>query len=127
MIKFKSLFSFSRTEIQNLFPVAKHKANINGFKLLQIAPQDIILSETISSEKPIATTKNITPEHGKILIITSRKTGKAHDRNLIRRRIKEIFYKHQLYQKPVISILIVYNSALKLTYEQITDFLTQNI
>jgi len=107
MIKFKLLFSFAKSEIPNLIAISKLKTKQSGFKLLQVDTKEL--------------------EYGKILIVTSRKTGKAHDRNLIRRRIKEAFHTQKLYEKPVISILFVYKSALALSYAQIKDFLFKNI
>jgi ribonuclease P protein component len=72
-------------------------------------------------------TKQDNLDFGKILIIIPAKTGKAHDRNLIKRRIKAIFYEQKLYEKPIISIIFAYKPALNLTFEQLKDFLTKNI
>lgn len=110
MIKFKNLFQFNQKEIDQAFKTAKIVNKIDGLKLLQ---SELIYEQT--DEK-----------YGKILIVTSAKSGKAHDRNLIRRRIKDIFYKENLYQKHVISILLVYKAAMKLDFDQLKEFLVSS-
>ncbi|MCF7799960.1 ribonuclease P protein component [Candidatus Babeliales bacterium] len=104
---FKKLFSFSKKEIDSAFKDAKIKKQDLGLKLLQAKQENL--------------------DFGKLLIIIPARTGKAHDRNLIKRRIKAIFYEHKLYQKPIISIIFVYKPALNLTFEQLKDFLVQNV
>ena len=107
MPRFKSLFSFSQNEIDLAFKNANTIKNAQGLKFLQ------------TDEKNI--------EHGKILIITPRKLGKAHDRNKIRRQIKAIFFEEKLYEKPVISILLLYKEALDLTYEELKIFMLKSL
>ena len=102
----KDLFSFSREEIKKAFKKAKLKTKKLGFKLLQAS-----------------TDKN----HGKILVITPRRSGPAYKRNLIRRRVKEIFYREKLYKDCVISILIVEKKAMELNFEEIKKFLVDNL
>ncbi len=106
MIKFKELFSFSEKEIKTSFQHATLNAKIYGIKLLK-APSS--------------------SDFGKILIVIPGKSGKAHDRNKFKRQIKAIFYEEQLYKKPINSIILVYKSALKLTFEQIKQFLVENL
>jgi len=106
-MKYKDLFSFSKKEVNNAFNKSKAIAQINGLKLLF---------------NPISNFK-----YGKLLIITSRKTGKAHLRNKIRRQIKEIFYKNQLFNKQGTYIILIYSQALELTFNQLKEFLTINI
>ena len=110
MSLFKSLFSFSQQEIDFSFQNAKPICSINGLKLLRCTLQ--------MPQEALA--------YGKLLIITPRKAGKAHDRNNIRRQLKAIFYTNNLYKKPVRSIILVYKNAMQLTFEQLTTFLTEN-
>ena len=112
MIKFKNLFSFKRKEIKNLFKVANLKSQTNGLKLLKASINSI--------NYPLQ-------DHGKILIVTPGKSGKAVERNLIRRRVKEIFYKEKLYKIESNFVLLVYKEAIKLTYDQIKTFLLDSI
>lgn len=107
MIKFKNLFQFSRKEIKDCFDNAKFKAKIDGLKIIQ-SKQDNL-------------------ESGKILIITPRKSGKASKRNLIRRRIKSIYYEEKLYKKNIVSIIFVYKQAIDLSFDQLKTFLIKNI
>lgn len=108
MIKFKNLFSFSKSETESAFKNTALHDQITGFKLLQTPP-------TTSSK------------FGKLLIIISKRSGKAHERNLLRRQIKSIFYEEKLFKKPITSILIVYKQATKLTFDEIKKFLTKNL
>jgi|SaaInlStandDraft_4_1057021.scaffolds.fasta_scaffold124282_1 ribonuclease P protein component len=108
MIKFKDLFSFKRNEIQAFLKEAKLCKQIKGLKLLQ-APFSLPDSEQ---------------NHGKLLVVTPRRSGKAHKRNQLRRRIKAVFYEEKLYQKHVASILFVYKEAMELDFNQIKEFLT---
>ena len=107
MSLFKSLFSFSKKEIDHAFKDARVIKGIPGLKLLQTP------------------TRNI--EHGKLLIITPRKLGKAHDRNKIRRRIKAIFFESKLYEKPVVSIILVYKETISTTFKDLKSFLVEAI
>lgn len=104
MPKFKNLFSFSQSEINIAFKSAKPLKMVYGLKLLQ-AP---MLQKQ---------------EHGKLLIITPRATGKAHLRNFIRRQLKAIFYEHKLYAFKSTFILLVYKPAIELNFNQLTSSL----
>ncbi len=104
MIKFAKLFSFSKKEVDGAFDLVKIAKRGPGLKILQSDTQEEL-------------------SYGKLLIVVPRKSGKAHKRNLFRRRIKSIFYTQKLYQKPVISILFGYEQALSLTFDELKDFL----
>ena len=112
MIKFKNLFSFKRKEIKNLFEIANLKSRINGLKLLKASIDSV--------SYPLQ-------NYGKILIITPRKSGKAVERNLLRRRVKEIFYKEKLYKIESNFVLLVYKETIKLSYNQIKIFMLNSI
>ena len=105
MIKFRKLFSFSKKEIQSSSKDAKLKDKILGLKLLQAPCQQ---------------------DHGKILVIIPKATGKAHERNKLKRQIKAIFYEEKLFQNPISSILIVYKEAKSLSFDEIKAFLIKN-
>jgi len=106
VIKFKNLFSFKKSEIKEAFEGAQFKAKGPGLKLLQ-------------SKSSL--------EHGKILIIIPKRAGKASKRNKFRRQVKSIFFHEKLYEKPIISILLVYEDAMELTFEQTKTFLKDNL
>jgi ribonuclease P protein component len=108
MVKFRQLFSFQQKEIDAAFKNSKPKGSIAGLKLLISQP----------SSKP---------QHGKLLIITPKASGKANQRNLLRRRIKSIYYEEKLYTKPIIAILLVYKEAPKLSFEELKNFLSKNL
>ena len=104
MTKLHKMFSFQKKEIDAAFVKARLAGRCNGLKLLQAATP-------------------VEPGNGKLLIIVPGKTGKAHDRNLVRRRLKSIFYEEALHNKPFHSIVLVYKPALDLSFDQLKDFL----
>ncbi|MBD3231240.1 hypothetical protein GF322_01115 [Candidatus Dependentiae bacterium] len=111
MIKNKKFFSFNKKEIQEYFKVAKLKCRNSGLKLLQAPIKNKLQKENL----------------GKLLIIIPGKSGNAVQRNKIKRQIKVVFFKEELYKKPIISILFVYKPAIKLTFHQIKEFLIKCI
>lgn len=62
-------------------------------------------------------------EHGKLLIITPRASGKAHERNRIRRRIKNIFFQENCYKVPHTWILIVGPKAKSISFDGLKKFM----
>lgn len=62
--------------------------------------------------------------HGKLLIVTPRKTGSAPKRNLLRRRLKAIYYQEKLYTIAAIGIIILYDHATTLSFDELKTFLT---
>lgn len=108
-MKFTNLFRFEKKEIDQTFQNSSLIGKISAFKLLKA---------------PIA--KN-NQEFGKLLIIASRKVGKAHKRNKVRRRLKSIFYQEQLYIHKNNYIILAYKPATELKFEQIKNFLIKSI
>jgi ribonuclease P protein component len=107
LVKFKNLFSFSKTEVEKSFSHASFVIKQHGLKLLRVS----------NSDQP----------HGKLLAVISKKYGKAHERNLMRRRIKNIFYNQKLFEIKATWILIVYENSKQLEYSQLQDVLTKSI
>lgn len=62
-------------------------------------------------------------DFGRVLIITSRKVGNAPERNVLRRRIKSIFYEEKLFDRSCDCAVIVYRKAVFLSFEQLKDLL----
>lgn len=54
--------------------------------------------------------------HAKILLVVSRKTGNAPQRNLLKRRIKSIFYEEQLFEKEFDWIVVSRKEACDLSF-----------
>ena len=104
--RFKLLFSFAKKEIDWAFKRVRMIARTRGLKLLQVP-------KVFSAEN----------KFGKILIIIPRRAGKAHKRNLIKRRVKSIFYEEKLFENIATSILLVREDAAKMSFEQLKEFL----
>jgi ribonuclease P protein component len=62
-------------------------------------------------------------ELGRVLIIASRKVGNAPERNLIRRRIKSIFYEEKLFMHDFDCVVIVYKKMVSLSFDQLKNLL----
>lgn len=60
---------------------------------------------------------------GRILVITSRKVGNATERNLIRRRIKSIFYQEKLYEQKVDYICFIKPGGCLLTFDELKSII----
>ena len=101
------LFTFTKSEAKDALKASKLRKSIPGLKLLQ-APDPSLL-------------------HGKLLVVIPRAFGKAHDRNLLRRRLRSIYFEEKLYVRPIITIAICYKEAQKLTFAELKTFLIENI
>lgn len=113
---FRQLFLFNKKQVDQAFAVAKAKKKIPGLTLLQAsfpaAPAEQVVGQHV---------------HGKLLVIIPRKAGKAHKRNLFRRRAKAIFYQHKLYQQPCTWIMLVYQQAIDYSHEQLEAFMLKQM
>jgi|LakMenE18May11ns_1017448.scaffolds.fasta_scaffold8526484_2 ribonuclease P protein component len=103
---FRDLFSFSPAEVKEAFAVAVALGYGQGVKLIK-AP----------SRHP----------YSKLLVITPRASGRAHDRNLLRRRAKAIFYEHASHQNPATFILLTNKKATTASFQILKTFLLKHI
>lgn len=60
-----------------------------------------------------------TKDIARLLVITPRAIGTAPVRNKIRRRLKAIFYEHQLFQGSLDCVIIVRKELLSLSFDEI--------
>ena len=104
---FRSLFNFASNEVKAAFAVAQPTGFMRGLKLIKA---------------PAAEGQT----HGKLLVITARASGKAHQRNLLRRRAKAIFYEEKLYQEPAIWILLTNKRAIGISFDTVKAFLLKS-
>lgn len=58
-------------------------------------------------------------EYGRILVVTSRKVGSAPERNLVRRRLKALFYEEQWYTLPYDFAFIIRTPAVSYSFEKL--------
>ncbi|MEX0940557.1 MAG: ribonuclease P protein component [Candidatus Babeliales bacterium] len=93
---------FSKPEIQQLFKQARTCLNEQGLEV-RLAPQK--------------------KEYGRILVVISRKAGNAVKRNLIRRRLKHIFYQESLFNHGLDCIVLARKEAMNLSFEQLKKLL----
>ena len=98
-----SISHFSRKEIVSLFSTARRIGRLPGLDIKR-APR--------------------TSSIGRILIVISGKSGIAAHRNLIRRRIKALFYEEKLYLSPFDSIIFVKKEAMGHSYADLKGYLS---
>src|SRR5947208_1957156 len=61
--------------------------------------------------------------YGRMLIVIPRKVGNAPQRNLIRRRLKSIFYEEKLYEKPYDWLLFIKPLATTIDFQTLKQYL----
>ncbi len=62
-------------------------------------------------------------DFGRVLIVVSRAVGNAPERNLIRRRVKSIFYEEKLFEHNFDCVVIAHKKMTTLSFEQIKKML----
>ena len=102
----KSLSSFKKSEIQTLFKTARTKISFPGITI-KVAPKQ--------------------GEIGRILIVTPKKMGNAPQRNLMRRRLKSIFYEQKLYECPFDLLVFVTHPALALPFITLQELVVKAV
>ncbi len=115
----RDLFHFSKFEAKDALKASKLIKSIPGLKLLASALPD----------RPECAPEGVYRRvlHGKLLLVIPRAFGKAHERNLLRRRLRSIYYEEKLYLRPIISMIICYKQAQTLSFEQLRTFLIENL
>jgi ribonuclease P protein component len=99
----RKISKFTKREIDYLFCHARRIAR-NQFCIILVAPRQ-------------------KEEFGRVLIIASRKVGNAPERNLIRRRIKSIFYEEKLFLLNFDCVVIAYKNMVSLPFDQLKSLL----
>lgn len=69
----------------------------------------------------------IAHESGHLIVITPRAVGNAPERNLIRRRIKAIFYENQLYTKDRVWLFFIKKEALSLKFSELSALVLDTV
>src|SRR3990167_11050405 len=95
-------FQFQKREVKEFFKKAKFKKKIKGL--------EILLASSFL-------------DYGRFLAITPRKAGNAPQRNLIRRRLKHIFFEDKLYEQPFDCVVIVSKEAINLSFQELKKIL----
>ena len=98
----KLLSLFTKKEVELFFDTSKVKARTPGLRVLMATAQK---------------------EFGRILIITSRRSGNSVERHLIRRRLKAIFLTERLYAKGFDCAIIVRSEGIKTPFEDLKKLL----
>lgn len=62
-------------------------------------------------------------DFGRVLIVLPRQVGNAPERNLIRRRIKSVFYEEKLFTHDFDCVIIVYKKMVSLPFDQLKTLL----
>jgi len=94
---------FTKREIDYLFQHARRIVR-NQFCTILVAPRQ-------------------KSDFGRVLIVVSRQVGNAPERNLIRRRIKSIFYEEKLFAFDLDCVVIVYKKMVTLPFDQLKTLL----
>ena len=98
----RKISKFTKCEIEYLFQHARRIVRHSACTIL-IAPRQ--------------------KEFGRVLIVASRKVGNAPERNVVRRRIKSIFYEEKLFNLSFDCVVIVYKKAVVFPFEQLKGLL----
>lgn len=104
MSLFKLISSFNKNEIRVLFKTARTVVTQDGL-IIKIIPK-----------------KN---ELGRILIVIPQRYGNAPQRNLLRRRLKSIFFEEKLYQKSYDCIIFASKEAAAIPFSHLKELLIQ--
>ena len=105
-------FSFSQSNARIFLKNARTVSRFPGLKLISGKPVAAETPTTIAEEAKT-----------KLLIVIPRRVGNACTRNLIRRRIKSVYYQLELEKLGNIwYALFVYPEAAKLSFEDFLDF-----
>jgi ribonuclease P protein component len=64
---------------------------------------------------------------GRIMIITPKKSGSAPQRNLVRRRLKALFYEEKLFEKLIDIIVYCKQESTTLSYLQLRDIIINGL
>jgi ribonuclease P protein component len=94
----RSITSFTKNEIHSLFNRAHSFLKKEGLDI-RLAPKN--------------------QDNAKILLVVSRKTGNSPQRNLLKRRIKAIFYEDQFFKREFDWIIVTRAQACALSFSQI--------
>lgn len=94
----KRLSKFTKREIDHLFKHARRVFRSPACTIL-LAPRQ--------------------GEFGRVLIVASRKVGNAPERNLIRRRIKAIFYEEKLYDRSFDCVIIAQKKLTDFSFDEL--------
>ncbi len=102
----RSVSSFTRSEIADLFKRARVALRYTGIRFLKA--------------------KSILPQ-GRLLIVTPRACGNAPERNLIRRRVKDIFRTQNLGAFGFDIVMIVSKDGIATPFETLKTLLAQAV
>jgi len=98
--------SFNKNEVRQLFKKAKLVFRHPGLVVL-CAPAN--------------------KEFGRVLAVASKRIGKAHKRNLIKRRLKSIFYEEKLFKNQQDCIIIIKKEGIDLSFEQLKKIMLRSL
>ena len=102
----KRLSRFTKQEVSQMFKKARRSLRHPGLDIM-FAPKE--------------------QETGRILVITSRRTGPASQRNRIRRRLKAIFYEEKLSERGFDCIVIVKKPGVDLNFDELKELLLKSL
>ena len=99
----KNISSFKKNEVNQIFKTAKKRTRLDGLLILRA---------------------NKVLDFGRILVVTPKRVCNAPKRNLIKRRIKSIFYQNKFYDGQYDWVVLVEKEALKYSFSQLKEILS---
>lgn len=102
--KARHISRFTKAEIDTAFKTARRVVKHPGLHLLLAPAQQ---------------------ENGRILLIVSKKVGNAPERNLIKRRLKSVFFTEKLFKKGYDCIAIAKPGAAVLSFDELKGLLLE--
>lgn len=126
--KFNSLFCVNKRWVDTIFKQATVRKRRGPLLLLSSVQQSLKSAEvepqgsdSLASQDSLKSQELVKDGHFGMLI--SRKVGKAHIRNKLRRRVKALFYQRGWYKIPINSLLVAYPGAKDLDFQALTNIL----
>lgn len=98
----KLITNFKKIEIQQLFKSINKICRYQGLDI-KIAPTNHII--------------------GRLLIITPKKIGNAPERNLIKRRLKSIFYQEKIYEHPFNWVFFCKKETILINFDNLKEMI----
>ncbi len=114
----RAITQFRRNEIIALLKAARLVLRTQELDIRAASSFQTPLCQNSSENSP-----NCSESYSRVLIIIPRAVGNAPERNLLRRRIKSIFYEEKIYTFPYDFVIFLKKESKKLSFEQLKQYI----